>query len=141
MGRSKQNGYYLTDPGSLVTFPRADRPGSVTRTKEDTDIIHETEEGILWVYPQIRRGIWELNFRVDEEDLDVFETLHDAVNGIETQFYYVPDVDNVSTAYLVRKEQGFAPKEVDQQSADGVVYYDYTLKLRGESAAAIEIGL
>lgn len=142
-------GYYLIDtsPIEVVTFPKAERPGSTPMgrgsapiAREHTDLVHETEEGVLWVYPQVRRRRWRLTFRVSEPELEIFETLHLAVDGQVTPFYFIPDVDaSPMTAYLVRKSRDFDPAQLDTVHWDGtdnVPYYDYVLEMREESEAA-----
>lgn len=141
-------GYYLADasPIEIVTFPVGERPGSSLRGKlgplarEHTDLSFETEEGVLWIYPQVRRRIWDLIFRVNEYQLETFETLHLAVDGQRIAFYFMPDVDlSPSSAYLVRKEKDFNPQQIDTPTHISnviVPYYDYHLILREESEAA-----
>ncbi len=141
-------GYYLahSSPIEIVTFPVAERPGSSLRgklgpfAKEHTDLSFETEEGVLWIYPQIRRRVWDLTFRVDEYDLAIFETLHLAADGQRIAFYFVPDVTNSPIeSYLVRKEKDFQPQAIDTPtyiSGVNVQIYDYHLIMREESDAA-----
>lgn len=144
-------GYYLADtsPIEVVTFPVAERPGSSpigrTRTgavlaREHTDLVHETDEGVLWVYPQVRRRRWRLIFRVSEDDLEIFETLHVAVDGQRIAFYFVPDVDaSPFVSYLVRKVPDFDPQQIDTpktELGEIIPMYDYVLEMREESEAA-----
>ncbi len=142
-------GYYLADssPTEIVTFPVAERPGSSLRgklgpfAKEHTDLSFETEEGVLWIYPQIRRRVFDLIFRVTEYELAIFETLHLAVDGQRIAFYYMPDVDELSplVSYLVRKEKDFMPQQIDTPTYISnviVPMYDYHLIMREESDAA-----
>lgn len=144
-------GYYLADssPIEIVTFPKAESASasSMPRGKfgpiarEHTDLSFETEEGVLWTYPQVRRRIWRLTFRITEYELEIFETLHQAVDGQRIAFYFMPDVDEESpiVSYLVRKEKDFQPQQTGTPHWDGtdiVPMYDYTLELREESEAA-----
>ncbi len=142
-------GYYLIDtsPIEIVTFPKAERPGSTPigrgsspTARERTDLVHETEEGVLWVYPQVRRRRWRLVFRVSEPQLEIFETLDLAVDGEVSPFYFLPDVDvSPLTAYLVRKVKDFDVTNLDTVHYDGtdnIPYYDYVLEMREESEAA-----
>lgn len=140
-------GYYLANasPISVTSFGVGERPGSTLRGKistvaqEHTDLVFETEEGVLWVYPQVRRGIWRLVFRVTELQLAVFQTLHTLVDGQRIPFYFVPDTADPNTVYLVRKEKDFNPQQIDIPTYIGgviVPIYDYVLEMREESAAA-----
>lgn len=139
-------GYYLASPTFLIDFPVGERFGSLVDGRLEGDLIHETERGKRWVYKQFTRRTWRLNFRVSETDLQFFRTLHDAVGGSETAFYFVEDVTTFTTAgdsigldVLVRKEQHFDPHELTDP---GVVlgvempFYDYTLELTEEPTDA-----
>lgn len=143
-------GYFLADssPVEIVTFPRADHYASSSTprgrlgpiAREHTDLDFETEEGVHWIYPQIRRRVWFLTFKVSEYELEIFETLHQAVDGQRVAFYFMPDVDDSSPmiSFLVRKEKDFLPRKVDTQwdGTNIVGWYEYTLELREESEAA-----
>ena len=141
-------GYSLADssPVEIITFPKGERPGSSLRGKlgplarEHTDLEFETEEGVLWLYPQVRRRIWDLVFRVTEYELEIFETLHQAVDGQRIVFYFYPDVDaSPLISYPVRKEKDFKPQQIDTPTVINdiiVPVYDYHLIMREESAAA-----
>lgn len=141
-------GYSLADssPPEIVEFPVAERPGSSLRGKlgptarEHTNLEFETEEGVLWIYPQIRRRIFRLIFRVNEYDLEIFETLHQAVDGNRIAFYYYPDVEaSPLTSFLVRKARDFDPQQIDTPTYISnviVPIYDYVLEMREESEAA-----
>lgn len=143
--------YYLVadSPPNPLEFPVAERPGSSPEgrragaiAREHTDIEHETEEGVIWNYAQIRRRVWSLTLRcTTEAHLDFFETLHLAVDGRTHPFYFIPDVDeSPQQVYLVRKDKDFLPPGVPTPTvhADGylVAVFDYVLNMREESAAA-----
>lgn len=115
------------------------RAGPIGR--EHTDIRHETEEGVLWIYPQVRRRVWDLTFRLTTEDeLNFFETLHLAVDGEAQPFYFIPDVDeSPMQEYLVRKEKDFLPSGIEFArviSGNNIAAFDYHLILKEESEAA-----
>jgi hypothetical protein len=127
-------GYYLTDPDALVVLPVAERYGSLIGIEEN-DIAFETERGVRYVYKQFKRKVRRMTFRMTEAQLAAFETLHNAVEGQLTPFYFVPDTDNAAVVLYVRKEPSFLPKELDEPAVvDGVVttMYDYTLELTAE---------
>jgi len=144
------SGYYLTtdSPPNIVEFPHAERAASSPLgrragaiSREHTDIEHETEEGVIWNYPQIRRRVWDLTFRITtEDDLEFFEDLHLAVDGRSSAFYFIPDVDeSPMQEYLVRKDKDFLPMGLDTPTFIGGVIvgiYDYHLILKEESEAA-----
>jgi hypothetical protein len=124
-------------PGSS---PEGRRAGPISR--EHTDLVHETEEGVLWIYPQVRRRVWDLTFRLTTEaHLNFFETLHLAVDGQAEAFYFIPDVDeSPMQEYLVRKEKDFMPAATDSPTVlAGIIIpvFDYHLVMREESAAAL----
>ncbi len=132
MGRP---GYYTLDDPSIVEFPRAERIGSNLINRQRTDLIFETEEGVIWPYPQIRRRMFWLNFRVNESQLEVWDALDLLVDGLQEPFYFVPDTDAPGTAILVRKEQNFEPKQLDERGVwDGVemAVFDYAWLLKEE---------
>lgn len=133
-------GYYLAGPGPIVAFPRAVRFGGAPRDREENDLALDTEYGVLWVYKQSRRRAYRLPFRVTAVELAIFETLHNAVEGQRTPFYYMPDITApIGSAIFVRKEAHFQPREVEQPAViDGVEVevYDYDLILREEIAAS-----
>lgn len=144
------SGYYLTtdSPINIREFPIAERPGSSPLgrragpiSRENTDLVHETEEGLLWVYEQSTRKTWELTYRcTTEAQLEFFETLHDTVDGQRNAFYFIPDVDeSPMQTYLVRKEKDFQPQGISTPTVSSgtiIGIYDYTLRLREESTAA-----
>jgi len=138
-------GYYLADPGTLVTFPVAERYGSTPIARSEADIVYETNKGKRWVYKQFTRRVWKLVFRMTAQELGFFLDLHEAVEGQAQTFYFVEDVDtfdSVDDAFLVRKEPDFMPVELpDPAIVNGVqtAIYDYTLELTTEPTDA-EVG-
>lgn len=142
--------YYLTtdSPPNPTEFPIAERHSTGTPigrgagaiAREHTDLVHETEEGVLWVYPQARRRTWNLTFRLSTAaHLAFFETLHNAVDGQANAFYFIPDIDeSPMQEYLVRKDKDFMPTMIDAGVLSGslVGVFDYVINLREESAAA-----
>lgn len=128
-------GYYLSSPGELILLPRPPRWDSLIEAVEDKQIEHETEGGVLWIYPQFQRLIPAYNFRLPVDELAAFKALHLLVKGRALPFYFVPDTADMGTVYKVRKESGFKPSVVGPASnADGdlVQWYDYTLQLTAE---------
>jgi|SRR5688572_4967679 len=137
-----------SSPPAVTEFPIGERPQSSPQgrragaiSREHTDLEMETDEGVFWNYPQPRRRTWELIFRcTTEAHLDFFETLHLAVDGHSTAFYFIPDVDeSPRQEYLVRKEKDFLPLGVEvtldtQGRIIGV--FDYVLRMKEESEAA-----
>jgi len=136
-------GYYISDPGSVLTFPVGELFGSNPIGFDEGDLVIETERGKRYVYKQFSRRLWTLKFRVSEVDLQFFRTLHLAVGGQETPFYFVEDAsDSAGEAFYVRKEQHFKPTEIDQPGVVGGVempFYEYTLELTQEPTEG-EIG-
>lgn len=143
--------YLLTDsPPNYREFPLGERFESTPQgrragviAREHTDLVHETEEGVIWNYPQVRRRIWELTYRCyTEAQLDFFETLHLNVDGNSDAFYFIPDVDESPLQeYLVRKEKDFIPPSIGMPTIDSlgriVGVYDYVFRIKEESAAAV----
>lgn len=139
MGRP---GYYITDPNSIVEFPVAPRPDAVFDDREGIDIHLQAERGKLFNYKQGEFGKYAIPFRVNDTDLAVFRTLHDAVDGRTTPFFYVPDVDaSPLNAVEVRKERDFKKRPVMFRWENGtrVRYWDYTLELTEEIDTEFEI--
>lgn len=131
-------GYYLSDPDDLVTLPPA-LPDSDLYGYQEHDLAHETEHGVKWVYKQSRHRIRRLVFQLTVAQLAILETLHLAVEGQRTAFYFVPDVVSPLTVILVKKEQDFRPKAQRQLViVNGVrtQLYDYVLELTEEVTAA-----
>lgn len=132
-------GYYL-DPDTIdiVEFP-VERFGGMSRGVQRKAIDEETEEGKRLIYRESKRRVFRLNFRVLEDDLQIFKTLHEAVNGDVSSFYFVPDSSDIDTAYLVKKEAAFEPKELSEPTViDGETFsvFDYDLNLIEERQSA-----
>jgi hypothetical protein len=127
--------YYILDPDEALEFPVAPRYGSSPHSIEEGDLTLTTERGKVWVYKKYRKKIPRVNVRVSETQLQFFKTLHLAVGGQETPFYYAPDSDDMATVFYVRKEPNFEPVELEEEGVFGGVVepvYDYTLILREE---------
>jgi len=132
MGRP---GFYVTDPNAALEFPRGPRYGSAPRDILEGDLVIETEAGKRWVYKQFTRDKIVVNMRLTAEQLEFFRELHQTVGGQETEFYFVPDMDDIDTVVLVRKEPNFEPKELDDPGVvDGeeIALYDYSLTMTQE---------
>lgn len=132
-------GYYISNPMALVVLPVAERYGAAIGEQRE-DLLMETERGKRYVYNQFKRTIRTMTFRVTESQLVAFRTLHEAVNGQATPFYWVVDTDDSASGVLyVRKEKDFRPTELDQPTAANgiqVPMYDYVLSLTGEPTDA-----
>lgn len=130
--------YYLDESVLTVqTFPVGERFGAAPHEIEEGDRVLETEFGKKWVYKQFSRRVFRIPMRLTEAQLDFFKTLHEAVGGIETPFYYMVDsLASTSTGILVRKEPQFQPQELDQPAVGTngteTTMYDYTLILTEE---------
>ena len=119
--------YALVDasPLALVTLPMSPRFGMSKATK-DTDVARETHGGVKSAVALFRQEVWTMTFRVNETQLAAFETLHSAVDGQLTPFYFYWNSDSI----YGRKEAGFAPVQLTIPSDPPL--YDYTLKIIGE---------
>jgi len=93
--------------GDLVTLPIQSRIG-VEYGKERADILHETERGRRWVYPQFDRQVRRMTFRLTLAQMAAFETLDEAVGGQRDPFIWMVDTDeSPSTRLFVRKQAHF----------------------------------
>lgn len=133
-----------TISGTLVTLPVADRYGA-TIGFEENDLVQETEKGRRWVFKQFRRRVRKMIFRCTETELAAFRTLHDAVDGQDQPFIFVPDVSNLNPATFIfcRKDKDFLPKEFDSPGMEGgvlVTVFDYALEI-SEEPTGLEIAL
>lgn len=118
--------------GTTVTLPRPPKWGRLLGVTE-TNIVHETNRGVVWPYRLFQREVRQYVFRFPSSELAAFRALHDNVQGQLTSFYWIFEGETL----LVRKEAGFQPKSLEAPGADGSVlahWYDYTLVLTAESA-------
>lgn len=129
---------YSLDNINWTTLPGAWRYGGEPRSRVDSAIVMEADSGATYAYLQSGRKVWELHFRVGDTDLDAFEDLHLAVNGIVTPFFFGFKTGSYNSphvpppiVYTVRKEMDFRPVEMDQILGDEAGY-DYVLKLQEE---------
>lgn len=114
--------------GLSIELPRAMRDGG-RRGRDRQQLVHETERGVRYVRHQWVREMRDYAFRVDVDDLAAFSTLDKAVEGMETPFTFVPDVDGEEVLYC-RKESDYRPMEIPELSV--VDWYDYILSLSSE---------
>lgn len=116
----------FVDLPSVNRTPGAPRFGA-EKHLDERDTSFETDDGSFWAYRNFSRNVWRLTFRVNETQLMVFRTMHDAVDGALTPFYF-----RLGTEVLyVRKESGFKPQMLTQPTSPEPVY-DYTLTLTEE---------
>lgn len=134
-------GFFLTDPDEALAFPKAESVGSLPIQNYEGDLVLKTEHGKTWVYKQFRGLQWTLQFRLTETQLQFFRDLHDLVQGQETPFYFVEDIEaegsaGTLVAYYVRKEAEFRPTNeqigIDPETGEETLFYDYTLELTQE---------
>lgn len=134
------SGYFLEVGQDVVELPQHEWGGLPdSGGKRRKAINEETEEGKRLIYRESTRRMFTLKFRVLEADAEILRTLHDAVNGNATAFYFAVASSDPDAAYLVRKAPGHAPKELDDPAiVDGetVSVWDYELTLLEEVAAA-----
>lgn len=131
-------GYYLNDPSDVVEFPVDARWGSDDEGVriERRHITHTTDGGRRWTYDQFQRAIFDCRFRVHTNDLQPFIDLDTLVNGDETAFYFLPDVDDISIAFYVKMtDANFSPAPMDTPGTqDGTTdsMWDVTLRMSEE---------
>lgn len=114
-------------PG-LIRTPTAPRHGSMFDFDEQ-NLSFETNRGRRQVYRLFKRQVWRLHFRFSESQRATFKTMHDAVDGELTPFFF-----RVGTNILYcRKEAGFRPRMLTQPTRDPV--WDYELILTEEITA------
>lgn len=90
--------------GDLVELPIQSRIG-VEYGTERSDIVHETERGRRWVYPEFDRRVRRMTFRLTLAQLAAFDTLDAAVHGQRDPFMWVTDVDvSPPERFMVRKD-------------------------------------
>jgi len=129
--------------GPWVNLPGAYRYGGRRRTREDTNISLETDYGSKFVYNLSTRFIYELHFRITEDQVTIFETFNNAVAGEVIPFWFSLIGDGTDKIY-VRKESGFDPIELDapiNYASDfdgGGSIYDYTLHLTEDFSQLVE---
>ncbi len=135
--------------GPWVNLPGAYRYGGRRRTREDTNISLETDYGSKFVYNLSTRFIYELHFRLSEDQVTIFETFNDAVAGEVIPFWFSLIGDG-SDKIFVRKEPGFDPVELDTPGNDGgdnspgsdfdggCSMYDYVLHLTEDFMQLVE---
>jgi len=151
------SGYYQPDqsPPVLIEFPKGERFDSSPNeraisgmtARRRTGITLETEEGAFHKFKQSNRRRWRLVYKVTEIELQIFRDLDDAVDGDGSSFLFVPNVDDPSTTYLVRKVADFDPPPTGNPTrisgfnppiaatGEKVNLFDYVLEMIEESEA------
>lgn len=100
--------------GDLVVLPIQSRIG-VEYGKERADILHETERGRRWVYPQFNRQVRRMTFRLTLAQMAAFQTLDEAVGGQRDPFIWVVDTEeSPATRLFVRKDAHFILRQHPQ---------------------------
>jgi hypothetical protein len=116
--------------------------GSAVAIRE-RDIVITSDSGRRNVYKKASQREWRFPFILTPAQKDFFETQHKAVNGREQAFFFVEDIDDPdNTTYLVKKEQHFHAKEIDQPATDNdevTTLYRYTQTLLQEPET-VQIG-
>lgn len=105
--------------------------------KEYHDIVHETELGRRWVLARFERQTYELPFRIQPADLEIFRQLDDDVGGMRDPFLYCDNIDVSPTTWVfVRKEPSFDEGQEQPVNVGGQVVrlVDYVLRLTEEPA-------
>lgn len=133
-------GWYIDEGDAITELPRAERWGGLAVRPEagtgidNANLFEETPLGQDWGRPRFKRLKASITFHCTPEQLEAFEDLDAAVDGSRLAFWYVPDVDE-STAYYVRKQDDFLPKELAPVLVDGelVALSEITLELTGEA--------
>lgn len=128
-------GYFLEAPGSVVLLPVAPRWGDPVDGVEQLDLMHESDAGTRYVYTLGSRAVHHFQFRFTRAQKAAFLAMHNAVNGQDTPFFFVPDTDDMDTFIYCRKERDFRPRELPMGAVvDGVEtsLFDYQLELTGE---------
>lgn len=118
---------------SFTTLPVQRRYGGRTKSKEEANVIHETDSGQRFTYNQFTRDVYEFTFMCTLTQLAGFEALHDAAAGEVNEFYYSITGVGAADSIHVNKEAGFDPIEEDQ-AISGVRFFTYTLKLKTVAA-------
>lgn len=133
--------YQLTESSEIVELYAerygglAARPAGGASISEE-NLKEETPLGQVWVRERFTRFKASLTFLVTAEQLEVFKTLDEDVDGARLSFTYFPDSTDLSTSYGVRKEDSFLPKELDgpvMVDGEPVPIYEYTMELMGEA--------
>jgi hypothetical protein len=97
--------------GSLVILPIQSRIG-VEYGTERADILHETERGRRYVYPEFNRQVRRMTFRLTLTQLAAFQALDEAVGGQRDPFIWVVDTDeSPATRLFVRKDAHFLVRQ------------------------------
>lgn len=121
-----------TSPLVYVQLPVSPRHGgSMKPGTVETNIEHTTIRGVTaGLYRLSNRDVWTMVFRMTETQLAAFQTMHNAVDGRKTPFYFKLG----SAVLFCRKEAGFAP--VMQTTPRVIPIWEYTLTLTAEITAA-----
>lgn len=136
-------GYYVNDGDPVIPYPVAEEwPSDAGMVAED-DIEFRAQAGNIEVQKNWTTRVWELNFRITQEERDFFETLHRAVDGRKRPFYFVLDVTGSPLeVVLVRKEREFRPRSlgaVEIEDGSYVRFYEYKQILTEEVDSAVSI--
>ncbi len=123
------NTAYSLDGSDWVELPVGPRWGG-QYDSEQQDLELTTERGVRWIRRQFDRQKWVMTFRVTAEQLEDFRTLHQAVDGQSTPFYFSLDyivASPIGGAIYGRKEAGFAPGQLSDETEPPT--YDYVMTI------------
>lgn len=124
------NPSYSLDNITFHTLLGAYQFGGRPRSKEESDIIIETDSGVVFSYLEFKRNVWEIRFRCSPTELDTHDDLDELVGG-NTPFYFSMSGVGAADSEYVRKEPGFDPQELDTPGNKNSVF-DYVLRMKTE---------
>lgn len=96
----------------FVGLPGHYKFGGKPRSREQSVIALETDNGVEFVYKLFEKKTFELIFMVANDELDYHESFYLAVNGGVDKFYLSLNGTGSDSVY-VRREPGFDPTELD----------------------------
>lgn len=96
---------------------------------EEVNIVRETDSGYRRIYRQFRREVWRVTFKVQQPALEAFQTLHEAVHGSATRFFFTLDRTTDPIVWIYgRKTAGVVFRGTGDKAIPPVFAYDLTIQ-------------
>jgi hypothetical protein len=118
---------YSLDNVTYTQLPGYYMIGGRPNSKEESNILHETGNGVKFTYNMWSKDVRELIFHILESDIHVWEDFHGLVNGEQFPFYLSMLGTGIDAIY-VYKEPGFDPKELEKTKHGILFEYIMTVK-------------
>jgi len=104
--------YFLAEGDDVILMPNETYNSLIPSALMERDVFLTSHTGKITAYKRSSRRRWSLEYLCGPDDKAFFETMHKAVDGIKTPFYFMEDSGDADTAVLVRKQEDFMPRKI-----------------------------